>query len=420
MVTRKTVIEKSASKKSKVKKSTAKVPREKESKAEDLIESYSRISVPIYSTDRWKKSNLDSYYKIFTEKVFKKDYSDLLKALRNNLTHTFTRTNRSEIIKELKQCYKKEKLVLVLGAGVSMSFGLPSWEILLQKLMVETLQRDKSASSVLSKLFAKIFNPSPLIAGRYLQKYFETNNQSFEDEVRKILYQEIERKTSSGLMDEIVRYCIAPGKSPNLNSIITYNFDDIVEQSILNSSLDLPFKPIYGKGVDVDAGELPIYHVHGYLPEKGKLAEANEITFGENIYHKQYTDIYSWNNIVQINKFRENNCLFIGTSLTDPNTRRLLDIANQQRTTTKGSHFIFKLKFKKEDVKKALELLLTQNQELFNEKANANLKLDETVDTLIDTIESFEENDLNSFGIKTIWIEKYSEIPELLKVIRAN
>ena len=420
MTAKKTPAKKAPAKKTPAKKPTTRATAEKEIKAEDLIESYSRISVPIFSSDLWRKSIFENYNKIFTEKGFEKDYSDLLKALRNNLTHTFTRTSRGDITKELKQCYKKEKLVLVLGAGVSMSFGLPSWEILLQKLMVETLQKDKSASSVLSKLFAKIFNPSPLIAGRYLQKYFEKNNQSFEEEVRNILYQEIERKTPSLLMDEIVRYCIAPGKSPNLNSIITYNFDDIVEQSIQKSGLDLPFKPIFGNGVDVDAGELPIYHVHGYLPEKEELTEANQITFGEKIYHKQYTDIYSWNNIVQINKFRENNCLFIGTSLTDPNTRRLLDISNQQRTMTKGSHFIFKLKFKREDVKKALELLLTQNQQLLDEKAKANLKLDETVDTLIETIESFEENDLNSFGIKTIWIEKYSEIPELLKMIRTN
>lgn len=387
-------------------------------KAEELIEGSSRISVPIYSNELFKSSDLIKKY--FESTFDKPRYSELLKKLRDSLVHKFAKTDRGEIIRELKQCFKKEKLVLVLGAGVSMTFGLPSWEILLQKLMVTTLEKEKNASSVLSKLFAKIFNPSPLIAGRYLQKYFEANELLFEDEVRKILYQEIERTTTSPLMDEIVRYCIAPGKSPNLNSIITYNFDDILEQSITKSSLDLPFKPIYGKGMDVDPGELPIYHVHGYLPEKGKLSEANQITFGENIYHKQYTDIYSWNNIVQINKFRENNCLFIGTSLTDPNTRRLLDIANQQRTSTKGSHFIFKLRYKSEDVKKALEILLNQNKDLMNEKSDANLQLDETVLTLIETVESFEENDLKSFGIKTIWVEKYSEIPEIMTEIRKS
>jgi NAD-dependent SIR2 family protein deacetylase len=385
-------------------------------KAEDLIESYSRISVPIYSNEIGISKDIIKKY--FEASSNKSNYSDLLQKLRISVLNSFTKTDRGEIIKELKQCFKNERLVLVLGAGVSMGFGLPSWEVLLQKLMVTTLQKEKSASSILSKLFAKIFNPSPLIAGRYLQKYFETNNQSFEEEVRKILYQEIQRSTKSLLMEEIVRYCIAPGKSPNLNSIITYNFDDIVEQSIIKSSLDLPFKPIYGQGMDVDTGELPVYHVHGYLPEKGKLSVANQITFGENIYHKQYTDTYSWNNIVQINKFRENNCLFIGTSLTDPNTRRLLDISNQQRAAKKGSHFIFKLKYNSEDVKKALEILLTQNQDLMDEKAKANLQLDETVLTLTETIESFEENDLKSFGIKTIWIDRYSEIPEIMSEIR--
>ena len=382
--------------------------------SDDFREFYSKISVPIYTNEAIS----EKLKKSFSES--QGTYSEALKEFRKLLGHNFIKIDRADIIKELKQSHKKEKLVLVLGAGVSMSFGLPSWEVLLQKLMMTTLEKEKNASSILSKLFAKIFNPSPLIAGRYLQKYFEKNASSFEEEVRKILYQEIQRDTTSILMEEIVRYCIAPGKSPNLNSIITYNFDDILEYCIQKSNLELPFKSVYGKGIDVDPGELPIYHVHGFLPEKGKITGANQITFGESIYHEQYTDTYSWNNIVQINKFRENNCLFIGTSLTDPNTRRLLDIANQQRASKKGSHFIFKIKYKEESVKKALSLLLNQDKGLLDEKSNASLQLEETATTLIEIIESFEENDFKSFGIKTIWIDTYSEIPEIMKEIRKS
>lgn len=378
---------------------------------EDILEeSYSRINVPITPSLKVK-----DYIKL----LYNTNYEETFKQLRSTL-NKLTKTDRGVVIPELRQCYKNEKLVFVLGAGISMNFGLPNWDTLLQKLMIETLEKEKNASNILSKLFAEIFKPSPLIAGRYLQKYFESNNKSFEDAVRKILYQEIVRDPKSQLMNEIVRFCIAPGKSPNLNSIITYNFDDILEQSILASGLDLPFKSIYGLGIDVDTKELPIYHVHGYIPENEVLTEENKITFGENVYHKQYVDIYSWNNIVQINKFRENNCLFIGTSLTDPNIRRLLDISNQQRTSNKGSHFIVKQKYKNEEVKKALEILLNQNKELLNEKSNAKLELDETVTTLIEIIESFEENDLNSFGIKTIWIDKFAEIPVILKQIRIS
>lgn len=377
---------------------------------EDWVESYSRLKVPIIEVKDYRfNKNL---------KLSTLEYTRQLKKLRDAV-NTFKKTDQTEIISELQGHFKKERLVLVLGAGVSMNYGLPSWDTLLQKLMVATLEKDKNASSILSKLFTKIFNPSPLIAGRYLQKYFESKNISFEKSVREILYQEIDMETNSPLMDEIVRYCIAPGKSPNLNSIITYNFDDILEESLKKSGLDLPFKSIFGEGIDVETGELPIYHVHGFLPSKIDLTESNQITFGESIYHKQYVDTYSWNNIVQINKFRENNCLFIGTSLTDPNTRRLLDISNQQRTKNKGSHFIFKLRYKHEDVKRALDILFNQNDELLDEKSEANLQLDETVSTLIETIESFEENDLTSFGIKTIWISKYSEIPEIMRQIRS-
>ena len=39
--------------------------------------------------------------------------------------------SRQEIIKKLSGYYQNERLVLVLGAGVSMGFGLPNWGTLL-------------------------------------------------------------------------------------------------------------------------------------------------------------------------------------------------------------------------------------------------------------------------------------------------
>lgn len=144
------------------------------------------------------------------------------------------------------------------------------------------------------------------------------------------------------------------------------------------------------------------------------------ITFGESIYHKQYTDIYSWNNIVQINKFRDSNCLFIGSSLTDPNTRRLLDIARKQKGKDNENHFTFRIRHTKERIKNKLQYLLSENNQLLNEKSLAQLNFDETVEFLITIIEKFEESDTNSFGVKIIWINDYNEIPLILKEIRTG
>ena len=43
-------------------------------------------------------------------------------------------SNSKDSISYLSKAYKDEKLVFVLGAGVSMGYGLPGWNELLQKL----------------------------------------------------------------------------------------------------------------------------------------------------------------------------------------------------------------------------------------------------------------------------------------------
>lgn len=365
------------------------------------------------------------------EKELSKRQEELEKQLKDLLSSKIRRTNveivskekeysRKDIISKLTKSYKNEKLVFVLGAGISMSYGLPSWDTLLQKLLVTTIEKEQSASNALSKLFTELFSPSPLIAGRYLQKYHENKNSSFEETVRKVLYADITLTKVSPVMEEIVKYCVAAGKSPNLDSIITYNFDDLVEQHLTKTNVEIPFKPIYGVGMNPEPGELPIYHVHGYLPQKDKLTEINQITFGESVYHKQYSDIYSWNNIVQINKFRDFTCLFIGSSLTDPNIRRLLDIARVQKGDKQDYHYIFKKKYKQENVEKDLKKILQENKILFDEKSIAQLNFSETVNFLIKTIEAYEENDSSSFGVKTIWIDDFVEIPEILREIRTS
>lgn len=323
----------------------------------------------------------------------------------------------------LSIAYKNDELVLVLGAGVSVSYNLPSWDNLLQKLLFYTLKNgnndhDEDASTLLSKLFTRLFDNSPLISARYLEEYFKKKNLNLNETLRKVLYEGIDRTSDSDTYKEILQYCIAPGKSPNLDSIITYNYDDILETMLKNSKIEIPFKPIYKIGMNVSNGDLPIYHVHGYLPENSDIDEENIITLSENFYHKQYNEVYSWNNMVQINKFREKTCLFIGISLTDPNIRRLLDVAMMQRGSISKYHYLIKKRYKKEWLENKLKIILDNDNDLFNEKNRTNISLDDTVESLMKMMEEFEELDAQSFGLQIIWINDFSEIPIILKEIR--
>lgn len=363
------------------------------------------------------KGYLDSL-RIGLENIQNIDFSILAK----NLPYTKKSTSQTAI-KHLKESYIKNKLVLVLGAGVSMNFGIPSWDSLLQRLLVKTIEEEPEKATILSKVFTKVFNPSPLIAGRFLQESLEKPSvikNKFEKEVRDALYESFDNNAHSLTMDEIVQLCISPGKNtPTLDGIISYNYDDIIENKILAKDLDVPFQSIYGQGIDPDDNSLAIYHVHGFLPREGNLDDRNIITLGEYVYHEQYNATYSWNNIIQINKFRDNTCLFLGSSLTDPNIRRLLDIAHSQKTGKKRYHYILKKKPNTKKVSEMLQKVLDDNPEIFNEKVKAKINFDDTVEFLIEMQNRYEEIDSESLGVKTVWINDYdNDIASILKNVR--
>lgn len=355
-------------------------------------------------------------------------YEDIIKNLDLKTNVLKEKSTKKQQISDLIDSYKSEKLTLILGAGTSIEHGLPSWNILLQKLLINTFAKEtnddtKEKSIVLSKLFTKIFSPSPLISARYLKKYYQdisnTNlTTSFEEAVREAIYEEINVKLQSDLFKEIRQLCVAPGRNPSLDSIITYNYDDLLEKYLLNLDIDIPFKSIHSIGENPAHGELPIYHVHGYLPQDIELNEKNKITLSEDIYHQQYNEIYSWNNIIQINKFRDNICLFIGISFTDPNLRRLLDIAKLQKGESDKYHYLIRKKYDPKIIEDEILKTLDKDQELYDDKEKAHLKLDETVKHLINIMQKFEENDAASFGVRVIWVNDYIEIPKILKSIR--
>ncbi len=330
---------------------------------------------------------------------------------------------RRTAIQALGENYKQNRLVLVLGAGVSMEQGLPSWNTLLQKLLIRALSAQQAVGPeealLLAGFFVKLFDPSPLIAARYLRQNLpeSKNKLGFEEAVREVIYDRLDVKNISDTIKEVRQFCAAPGRSPNLDSIITYNYDDLIEQTLDDSDVEIRFKTIHGVGMQASPFELPIYHVHGFLPRVGRLQKNHAITLSEDIYHEQYNDIYSWNNIVQINKFRDNTCLFIGLSFTDPNLRRLLDIARLQKGT-KSKHYLVKKKYDRSALMKNLRPMLKSEFAGVTGTKKNKLAPVQAAKLLADSTEAFEEKDARSFDVETVWIDDYGEIPKILKEIR--
>lgn len=381
----------------------------KNSIADSLSNNYSSMLLNDFISKHNKSTikQLSENIKIITKNDIKRNEN---KAKSTVKLHDITR---------IKQHYKDEKLVLVLGAGVSMDYGLPTWNELLQRVLAKNMNADNQENTAISLLFNTVFGPNPIIAARYLKLNYYTNNNKtdcFEKAIRDALYEKL-NDHESNTYKSIIKLCVSPGKNPGLNSVITYNYDDILENGLNQLDIGVKFRSIYSIGVNPHNDELPIYHVHGYLPRTGNVNESNCVVLSDDSYHKQYAELYHWSNLTQINKFKDFNCLFVGHSFTDPNLRRLLDIAKTQRGNEKTTHYMIKKRYDSEKIKYQLSLLKSTDEKLKNILDEENIN--NISENLIETVHSFEESDAKSFGIEILWIDSYADIANIINSISA-
>lgn len=236
-------------------------------------------------------------------------------------------TNEKQI-EALGRALHAGRLTLVCGAGVSVGAGIPTWYQLLLRLlesMMKKISNDHSITlgNVSVNEFANRYSPSSLIVGKYLKNNL---GNDFLKEVRDALYSS--QTTNCAMIEEIVNLSRPQRDGKPLDSIITFNFDGLIEENLHASNIR--YKAIYNEGMKNNTNELPVYHVHGYLPRSGRLPTDANIVFSEDSYHSQFIEPFSWSNLIQLNKLSQNTCLFIGLSLTDPNLRRLLDVSNRK------------------------------------------------------------------------------------------
>ena len=108
--------------------------------------------------------------------------------------------------------------------------------------------------------------------------------------------------------------------------------DEIIELAGINNY------PIFGMNQPQQA--FPIYHVHGFIPYDNSQIIKSVPILSEEEYHRVYANSYNWSNVEQIHALSRTTCIFIGLSMTDPNLRRLLDIAIRD-SENEARHFVF-------------------------------------------------------------------------------
>lgn len=136
---------------------------------------------------------------------------------------------------------------------------------------------------------------------------------------------------------------------PSIIAVVTYNFDKFltIAINILINKKDEFFTNIEKekisserKVVDVfgsyshssqEKDILPIYHIHGFIPPYDEFlpVKDNDIVLSMEEFYENTQHVFSWQTATQLHFLCHFTCLFLGSSLTDINTQRMIHYASK-------------------------------------------------------------------------------------------
>jgi hypothetical protein len=338
----------------------------------------------------------------------------------------------------LKDVYRHGNISFFLGAGVSASSGIPTWDELVTAMYFRYMAAEEwgrlrpypNYLYAASRHLIRRMKESPDIIIRKLK----TGWKSYPDEYYRALWDSL----YNSRLDNAVIY-FAEGKSlpsaiarliksgmteTKVKSVITYNFDDIIEEAMHSHGYD-NFKPVFERISDLQPGTFPIFHVHGFIPYQGNHDKESfgNIILGEDDYNNLMNDSNNWANLVQITTLASTTNLMIGLSLADRNLRRILDITSKQSFVMHPTYIFLKrpqkIIFEPGEVDQihqdAIKLLekWSMGGGVKTEKRMPD-QLEQILNGILDN--EYENNNrmLEEMKVTPIWVDEFDDIAEYL------
>ncbi len=260
---------------------------------------------------------------------------------------------------------------LVLGAGINADYGAKTWNGLIDSLNNEFCKGDYKYQEEIKSYVGRELFTSPMV--------MKTSGFDTYELLNKELYLFEEAKTFSD-PDSTLYRVVTYIQNHEKTTVITYNYDTNLEY--LLKKRGIRYTTSYDDSSFVDkTAKVDIYHVHGLLPydryDESRFTDS--LIFNESEYYYLYNNPYSWNIAKQLHDFKFRCCILIGTSLTDPDLKRVLELASNN------------LKFNFIILKKEKDY----SAEVFRDLTSYFL----------------------SFDLIPIWIDSYEEIGDVLQKI---
>src|SRR5215813_12266217 len=211
--------------------------------------------------------------------------------------------NRSDL-HGLRTAWKQKHLVLFLGAGVSIPYGIPSWKDLVLELLFEQAEHTRRLGPVwphyrraLASWMTDYFEYNPLVLARMVERDTRTRSRkaaarrtpidgemSFMEELRAQLYRHCKppqiprgKKTALQAIADLIQR-----SKGNVDCVVSFNFDGLLEEEL--SAREVKTSSV-SDSARQRSGAFRIIHPHGFVPREGEIIRGR-LVFTENDYHK--------------------------------------------------------------------------------------------------------------------------------------
>jgi hypothetical protein len=356
----------------------------------------------------------------------------------------------------LVEQYKKDGLVLFLGAGVSVGSGIPSWPRLAESMLhssgvtpeeFDSVKKALPSYVVQFELARQLLGADSKFVGaiyRELYKGLECKSQleniprKYEDQVGWSGWSDLAtalqtNETLKAVGDLLIVYDgTKPRRNPQIHAVLTVNVDTLLE---LYCEAQAGGKRVVRMVDRASVGDHPdqiaVYHLHGTLDARGenlfRSAPANlnasdlqgviddllpELVFRESEYYETIANATSFVNHTPQSFLRRHNVLFIGTSLDDLNMRRWLFDSFRERVLHR-SRYLREFYWRRyPDAEHEAEL---ESRRHFWLRPQT-----ETDGTTWEVPKHHVESVMRKLGVEIVWCTDYDDMRRCLEEIRSH
>jgi hypothetical protein len=358
---------------------------------------------------------------------------------RREKTRVGSATVNAGDMRGLRYAWRNSQLVLFLGAGVSIPYGLPSWRSLVLELLFEQAQATRRLGSMwphyrraVASWMADYFGYDPLVLARMVERDLRVKSSRnsaganpagdgahlFLDRLRTHMYANYREPSGTTVLTAIGELIAKNTDRSGVNSVVTFNFDDLLEVELRRRKV-----AVYSvTNRDRQRGRgLRVIHPHGYIPREGALSR-EDVVFTEPDYHRLTESVFHWGLSEIVDRLRKNRVLFIGLSMSDPSLRRLLDASHNSDIPP---HWQIQKRHAIQD-QEALEIMTEVDRRArqyaalmgaANDEQKKPSQLEDAIHAALGQADTYDREVFESMGVKTIWVDRFEEVPDVISAI---